>query len=581
MSRIVIAGGRDALTDRLAESLARGRGIESRGVLEAGGDHRSLADGPGAVVYQAERGGRAGPDSGAAAAFCERAAGAGIRQLILLSSAAVNEPSNHHPGFTAEDRLRKNPENQVARRWLALEQQARGALAGSAVTLTILRPAAVPVAGGRDAFSRLFAGRLAFTPPGFDPSLQLLSPEDLARAIACAVEKNSAGTYNVAPAGVIPLRRALRLCGVRRLPVPCQLRRLGRGLARHAPADELEYLRYPWTVSGEKIRRELGFEPRHTSARAVANLRSPRAPASVDSGSGGAGLAPTSPDSEESYDDFGLDREYIAQKGRTLFRFLHDFYWRVEWRGLEHVPQGKAVLAGVHRGHQPWDGVMALHLLVRELGRYPRFLIHPTLVKFPFLAPLMIKCGGVHACRENADWVLSRDQLLAIFPEGINGAFTYYRDAYKLGRFGRNDFVKIALRHRAPIVPFVTVGSAEIFPIYGKLNWRWWKRYSEWPCFPITPTMSLLPLPSKWHTRFLEPIHVEEHHGPEAAGDPAVVRAISRQVRTRMEEAIAGMLRRREFVFWGSLFADGDADENAGDRAALEDSSSQNRSAGS
>ena len=141
---------------------------------------------------------------------------------------------------------------------------------------------------------------------------------------------------------------------------------------------------------------------------------------------------------------------------------------------------------------------------------------------------------------------------------GIKGAFTYYRDAYKLGRFGRDDFVKIALRHRAPIVPFVTVGSAEIFPIYAKLHWRWWKRYSEWPCLPITPTMSLLPLPSKWHTKFLAPIHVEERYGPEAAGDPAVVRSISQQVRTRMEEAIAEMLERRKSIFYGSIFEDED-----------------------
>jgi 1-acyl-sn-glycerol-3-phosphate acyltransferase len=181
-------------------------------------------------------------------------------------------------------------------------------------------------------------------------------------------------------------------------------------------------------------------------------------------------------------------------------------------------------------------------------------LVHPTLVKFPALTPYMTKLGGVLACAENAEWVLEREGLLGVYPEGIQGAFTFYRHAYKLGRFGRGEFVKMALRHRAPLVPFVTVGSAEIYPIFGRIDWKWWKRLSEWPFLPITPTLGLVPLPSKWHTWFLEPMHVEREYPPEAADDPAVVRAISRRVRRRMEAAIAEMLRRRKSIFYGSIF---------------------------
>jgi hypothetical protein len=47
---------------------------------------------------------------------------------------------------------------------------------------------------------------------------------------------------------------------------------------------------------------------------------------------------------------------------------------------------------------------------------------------------------------------------------------------------------------------------------------------------------------------------VQLHHGPEAADDPAVVREISREVRARMEEAIAGMLQKRRSIFYGSVF---------------------------
>jgi 1-acyl-sn-glycerol-3-phosphate acyltransferase len=264
-----------------------------------------------------------------------------------------------------------------------------------------------------------------------------------------------------------------------------------------------------------------------------------------------------------------MDPEYIERRGRDLFRFLHDVYWRVEVRGLEHVPRtGRAVLAGVHRGFMPFDGVMALHLLVRETGRYPRFLLHPTLVKFPFLSDFMARLGGVPACRENAERILAREGMVAIFPEGIRGAFTPYRRAYRLGRFGRDEYVRIALRSGAPIVPFVTVGSAEIFPIVGRLDWGWWKRLTEWPYFPIAPPFPLLPvpLPSKWHTRFLEPLDVAERHGPKDAEDPEVVRFLSREVRRRMADAIAGMLARRRSVFYGSVFERVPSQGTGGDR---------------
>jgi 1-acyl-sn-glycerol-3-phosphate acyltransferase len=152
--------------------------------------------------------------------------------------------------------------------------------------------------------------------------------------------------------------------------------------------------------------------------------------------------------------------------------------------------------------------------------------------------------------------VLQDDELLGIFPEGIQGAFSLYRDAYQLKEFGRDAYVKIALRNRAPIVPFVTVGSAEIFPILAKIKSRLWTRYSDWPCFPITPTFPLLPvpLPSKWHTQFLPPIHIEKQYPPEAAEDGQIVKAIGLDVRTRMQQALNELKARRRSIFFGSIF---------------------------
>ncbi len=494
---------------------------------------RELAASPeprdgGVVVFRPRLApGGAVPDLAAAAASLDACASRRPERLILLSSSAALDPSHHNPGFAAET-YRPEGSNPIARAWRELETLAAAKLPDT--ERIVLRPAPVAIRDGVDFISRRLAGPSAVVPPGYDPSLQLLAPADLAIAVRRAVERGAGrpGLYHVAPLGTVPLRTALRLAGVRRVP-----------LAWTGAGGEQDYLRHNWTVSGGKIERELGFVPTVTSAEAVlAAFGEPGRPAPEP-------------------DDFGLDLGYIAGYERTLFRFLHDVYWRVELEGIENVPrEGRAVLTGVHRGFMPWDGVMALVAIHRAVGRVPRFLIHPCLVKPPFLANYMTKLGGIVANQENADWVLEREGLLGMFPEGIHGAFTMYRNAYKLGKFGRDEYVKMALRNRAPLVPFVTIGSAEIYPIWGRLDWKWVKRATEWLYLPVGPNFPFpgLPLPSKWHTRFLEPIPVQEQYGPEAADDPAVVRALSREVRGRMQAAIDGMLARRKSIFRGAIF---------------------------
>src|SRR5206468_8061037 len=137
--------------------------------------------------------------------------------------------------------------------------------AGTDTKLIILRLVPVLARDSTDYFGRLLGSRLVMALPGHDPSIQLMSPHDLAHAVCCAVESNEAGIYNVAPENVIPLRAALRLVGSTRVPVPRWLQRLMRKpLARVGfayPVDQLDYIRYSWTVSNKRIKSKLGFAP--------------------------------------------------------------------------------------------------------------------------------------------------------------------------------------------------------------------------------------------------------------------------------------------------------------------------------
>jgi 1-acyl-sn-glycerol-3-phosphate acyltransferase/nucleoside-diphosphate-sugar epimerase len=546
MARVAVVAARDAHAEAFLRALRTAPQVEraERVPHQAGAIDPAALEPFDTLVYSPlpPAGRTAAPDVAAARALSERLISAPLRHAVIVSSAAVYGPNHQNAGLLAEDAFIADGRSEIADGWRAVERLTRqiGERSGAPPTLrAVLRPAAV--LDGRDYFSRLLKGRVAVTYPGHDPTLQFLGLRDLARAVAILVSRRGEGIYNVAPAAAIPLKHALRLAGVVRLPLLRLAQNAARAVVSPAglavPADQLKYLQYSWTVSGEKLRRQHGFAPSQSSAQAVLEITGRNAPEAA----------------LPAFDEFGMDPDYIRRYCRHLFNLLHNYYWRVEVAGIENVPRdSNGVLVGVHRGFMPFDGTMALYALVTMGGRIPRFLIHPSLTKFPFLADFMAKLGGIMACQENGDFVLQRGELLAVYPEGIRGAFTMYRRAYTLGKFGRDEFVRFALRNRAPLLPFVTVGSAEIYPILARIDWRWFKRYTEWPFLPITAAP--FPLPSKWHTRFLPPMHIERDYGPEAADNPRLVHQISLECRQRMQAAIDDMLLRRRSIFFGSIF---------------------------
>ncbi len=548
-NRVEVIGAPGGAAGELAKALEEACGKAFRIVcrLDSGEAGSASFEAPQACIYVAAAGDRTGrPQLQHAAGSFSELLNRPPRHLIVISSAAVYPPNAHHPGMAAEThRFSPRRANTISEGWRNLESWAQK-LTPRIPAVTVLRPAPVLTAKGQDYFSRIFRAPWAAIVPGYDPPLQLTSVSDVARAVAACLEQPKPGfnIYNLAPAAVIRMRKALAMAGTRALPVPrfiqSPLRKLLSAAGRCWPSEQIDYLRYNWTVSGERLHQDLGFAPELTSAEALRAAL------------GGS----VHPAADEVFDDFGMDRSRIDALGRSLFRFLHDHYWRVETRGLEQIPsQGAAVLVGLHRGFMPFDGIMMLHAAARWRRRYPRFLVHAGLLKAPFSSSLIMTLGGIPACRENAERILSDGGLLGVFPEGVRGAFAPYRQAYRLQRFDL-EFVRLALEFQVPLIPFVTVGSAETFPILARLRAGWLRRRLEWPCLPLTPTFPLLPLPlpSKWHTWVLPRIEVRGRYPAEAARDQQAVRELGAEVRRKMEQAVAWILQRRPSWFHGSVF---------------------------
>jgi 1-acyl-sn-glycerol-3-phosphate acyltransferase len=194
---------------------------------------------------------------------------------------------------------------------------------------------------------------------------------------------------------------------------------------------------------------------------------------------------------------------------------------------------------------------MVMHAIRRDhpARRDVRPLVEDTVFHLPFLGPLMNRIGGVRADPENAERLLLKDELVAVFPEGEKGMGKLWRDRYRLQRFGRGGFVKLALRTGAPIIPVAVVGAEEAAPMLGKVTW--FAKNIGIPWIPVTPTFpwlgpaGLLPLPSKWYVEFGAPIELPHSHGPAAAEDRLLVNRLADQIRTQIQQMIEGLLGKR------------------------------------
>ena len=258
----------------------------------------------------------------------------------------------------------------------------------------------------------------------------------------------------------------------------------------------------------------------------------------------------------EETDDFGADKRF-AETLQPLLEFLYAVWWRVEASGIEHVPSmGPGLIVANHSGVLPYDGIM-VQLAVRHehpAKRVCRMLALDMFALLPILAPALSKSGSVRANPANAERLLRRDDLVGVFPEGVKGVGKRFRDRYKLARFGRGGFIRIALRTGSPIIPCAVVGAEEIHPVVAKADWV--GRPFGLPYFPITPTFPLLgplgviPLPTKWSIDFGDPVDLSEY-GPEAASDPILVNRLSQQIRDTVQGMIDGRVARRRSVWFG------------------------------
>ncbi|GAA2774052.1 lysophospholipid acyltransferase family protein [Nonomuraea dietziae] len=257
---------------------------------------------------------------------------------------------------------------------------------------------------------------------------------------------------------------------------------------------------------------------------------------------------------EYEVDEFGYDAELTDKVLLELIRPLYRHWFRVETLALGNIPSDSgALIVANHSGTLPVDALMMQVAVHDEAGRALRLLGADLVYKLPVLGHLSRKTGHTLACRDDADRLLRKGELVGVFPEGFKGVGKPFSERYRLQRFGRGGFVASAIRAGVPIVPTAIVGAEEIYPKIGDL--RHLARVLGLPYLPITPffpwlgPLGLVPLPSKWMIEFGEPIRTDSYDA-SAADDPMLVFELTDHVRESVQQLLTSLRLRRGHAFF-------------------------------
>jgi len=174
---------------------------------------------------------------------------------------------------------------------------------------------------------------------------------------------------------------------------------------------------------------------------------------------------------ENDVDEHGFDLRSYAGVERFI-RFLYIKWFGVQIAGLENIPtKGSALLFGNHSGTLPIDGCLLYDGIVNyhPNPRRVRFLVTNFFLRIPILGKVVRGFGCIPPDYEVATEMLRKQELVFFFPEGEKGTGKLFKNRYKLVDF-HTGFVRAAIETGSPLIPAVTIGGEEIYPMFADIK---------------------------------------------------------------------------------------------------------------
>lgn len=194
----------------------------------------------------------------------------GVPKVVVLSSANVYGPSPDNSNFLTEDApLMAASRFSGVRDLIEVDMLAHGFFwKHPNIQTVILRPVHIVGPTIKNAPSNYLRLRRPWVMAGFDPMVQLIHVDDVARAmVEAALRPEPKGVYNVVGPGEVPLSAIHRELGHSAIPVPHPMARPLLGLLfkyrlANFPPPELDHIQFLCNVDGSRWRKDVDWTPR-------------------------------------------------------------------------------------------------------------------------------------------------------------------------------------------------------------------------------------------------------------------------------------------------------------------------------
>ena len=200
-----------------------------------------------------------------------------VRNVIYLSSHTIYGAHRDNPvPITERATIRPSMGFQYSYDKALCEKEVQEfARQNPKVNVTILRACVVMGPGADNFVTRAFFKPLLLGVMGYNPPLQFVHEDDLAKLLHQLVTEPCPGTFNVAGDGVIHYKRMAMLSRRKLIFLPAPMAypltqmAWSLGIQKDAPSAGLDFIRYPIIVSTGKLKKETGFRFFYTSEDAL------------------------------------------------------------------------------------------------------------------------------------------------------------------------------------------------------------------------------------------------------------------------------------------------------------------------
>jgi 1-acyl-sn-glycerol-3-phosphate acyltransferase len=141
------------------------------------------------------------------------------------------------------------------------------------------------------------------------------------------------------------------------------------------------------------------------------------------------------------------------------------FQYRCE--GYEHIPIDRSSLICGYHGRPAFDMFILMAEMYRRDGRFPYGISHRALFGLSPTRALMESLAMYGGADEETAALVRRGEPIAVLPGGTRECYRSSKVLYRVDWGNHRGYLRLALRHRIPIIPVAASGVDDFFHIIG------------------------------------------------------------------------------------------------------------------